>query len=49
MNENKWEMMCLFGTSTLQDYLEVIDDASCHGFEFKIENHRVYFRERVEE
>lgn len=28
------------------DYiLSIIDDALCHLFEFKVENHKIYFRE----
>lgn len=25
--------------------LSIIDDALCYGFEFKVENHKLYFRE----
>jgi len=26
------------------EVLEIIDDALCHGFEFKVENHTIYWR-----
>lgn len=44
--EREWE---LFNTDsyTVAGILEVIDDALCHGFEFKIENAQLYFRETV--
>jgi len=35
-----------FGVLSLDDYLWIIDDALCHGFEFKVENHSLYFREQ---
>lgn len=25
--------------------MKIIDDALCYGFEFKVENHKLYFRE----
>lgn len=40
-----WQMLpyqiCEFSKT-----LEVIEDALCFGFEFKVENHTIYFRER---
>ena len=30
---------------TIADILEIIDDALTNGFEFKVENHTLYFRE----
>ena len=32
-------------TYTVDEALKIIDDALCHGFEFKVENGNVYFRE----
>ena len=32
-------------TYTVNEDLRIIDDALCHGFEFKVENGEVYFRE----
>ena len=29
----------------LTEVLKIIDDALCYGFEFKVENHKLYFRE----
>lgn len=31
----------------LSEVLEIIDDGSCHGFEYKIENGKLYFRENT--
>lgn len=30
---------------TLEEALEIIDDALTHGFEFKVEQHFLYYRE----
>ena len=30
---------------TINDVMEIIDDALANGFEFKVENHTLYFRE----
>ena len=32
-------------TYSVDETLKIIDDALCHGFEFKVENGNVYFRE----
>lgn len=29
---------------SIAEVLEIIDDALCHGFEFKVENHTIYCR-----
>lgn len=29
----------------LTEVMKIIDDALCYGFEFKVENHKLYFRE----
>lgn len=30
---------------SVEEWLEIIDDALCHGFEFKVENGNLYYRE----
>lgn len=30
---------------TLEELLEIIDDALCHGFEFIVSNGKLYFKE----
>lgn len=40
-----WEEFKLIPSATISDYLEIIDDAQCFGFEFKVEAGKVYFRE----
>lgn len=30
---------------TINDVMKIIDDALANGFEFKVENHTLYFRE----
>ena len=37
-----WKLMDSF---TIDEAMKIIDDATCHGFEFKVENGEVYFRE----
>ena len=37
-----WNRMETYG---VDETLKIIDDALCHGFEFKVENGNVYFRE----
>ena len=37
-----WNIM---KTYSVDETLKIIDDALCHGFEFKVENGNVYFRE----
>ena len=32
-------------TDNITEVLKIIDDALCYGFEFKVENHKLYFRE----
>ena len=41
--EIRWEILNLGESATLADYLEIIEDATCYGFIFKIENHTVYW------
>ena len=30
---------------SIAEVMKIIDDALCYGFEFKVENHKLYFRE----
>lgn len=39
-----WKLMKAF---TIDEALKIIDDATCHGYEFKVENGEVYFREII--
>ena len=32
-------------TTSISEVMKIIDDALCYGFEFKVENHKLYFRE----
>lgn len=32
-------------TDNITEVLKIIDDALCYCFEFKVENHKIYFRE----
>ena len=32
-------------TDSITEVMKIIDDALCYGFEFKVENHKLYFRE----
>lgn len=32
-------------SDNLTEVMKIIDDALCYGFEFKVENHKLYFRE----
>ena len=32
-------------SDNLTEVMKIIDDALCFGFEFKVENHKLYFRE----
>lgn len=36
---------CNIGSENLQTYLNIIDDALIYLFEFKVENHKLYYRE----
>lgn len=42
---NMWELIKLPTGTPISDWLEIINDAMCYGFEFKVENHDIYFRE----
>ena len=32
-------------TTSISEVIIIIEDALCYGFEFKVENHKLYFRE----
>lgn len=37
---------CVFNNdATIKDIMKIIDDALANGFEFKVENYTLYFRE----
>ena len=40
-----WTEYVFNNDATIADILEIIDDALTNGFEFKVENHILYFRE----
>lgn len=40
-----WEEFSTSLSLNLSEVMKIIDDALCYGFEFKVENHILYFRE----
>ena len=42
---NMWEEFSTGISGNLTEVMKIIDDALCYGFEFKVENHKLYFRE----
>ena len=40
-----WQEFSTVLVDNLTEVMEIIDDALCYGFEFKVENHKLYFRE----
>lgn len=40
-----WELLDISELKTFDELLQLIEDAKCHGFEFKLENYKIYFRE----
>ena len=40
-----WQEFISGITDNLTEVMKIIDDALCYGFEFKVENHKLYFRE----
>lgn len=40
-----WEEFSTSLSDNLSEVMKIIDDALCYGFEFKVENHILYFRE----
>lgn len=41
-----WEEIIGQPNQTIGEILEIIDDALCFGYEFKVENHKILFREK---
>lgn len=39
-----WEEFNTGLSDILSEVMKIIDDALCYGFEFKVENHKLYFR-----
>lgn len=42
---NMWQEFNVGLTDNITEVMKIIDDALCYCFEFKVENHRLYFRE----
>lgn len=40
-----WEEFSTVLADNLTEIMKIIDDALCYGFEFKVEQHKLYFRE----
>ena len=40
-----WQEFSTGIADNLTEVMKIIDDALCYGFEFKVENHKLYFRE----
>ena len=40
-----WQEFITVEPSDLTIIMKIVDDALCYGFEFKVENHKLYFRE----
>ena len=40
-----WEEFNTGIIDNLAEVMYIINDALCYGFEFKVENHKLYFRE----
>ena len=43
-----WTEITSLDLCTLLEALIIIDDALCYGFEIKVENHKIYYREMVD-
>ena len=43
--DNMWQEFSTGLSDNLTEVMKIIDDAICYGFEFKVENHKLYFRE----
>lgn len=39
-----WQEFNTVISDNITEVLKIIDDALCYGFEFKVENHKIYFR-----
>ena len=42
---NMWQEFSTDLTTGISEVMEIIEDLLCYGFEFKVENHKLYFRE----
>lgn len=42
---NMWQEFNTGISDNLTEVMKIIEDALCYGFEFKVENHKLYFRE----
>ena len=42
---NMWQEFSIGLTTNISEVMKIIDDALCYNFEFKVENHKLYFRE----
>ena len=40
-----WQEFITGITDNITEVMKIIDDALCYGFEFKVENNKLYFRE----
>ena len=40
-----WEEFKTGLTCNITEVMKIIDDALCYGYEFKVENYKLYFRE----
>ena len=40
-----WKEFSTGVANSISEVMYIIDDALCYGFEFKVENHKLYFRE----
>lgn len=40
-----WQEFNIGISDNITEVLKIIDDALCYGFEFKVENYKLYFRE----
>ena len=40
-----WQEYSTGLTTSITEVIKIIDDALCYGFEFKVENHKLYFKE----
>ena len=40
-----WELATYLMTLPIEEAMEIIDDALCFGFEFKVESGKLYWRE----
>jgi len=46
--ENRWEEATELYSMSIKEALEIIDDATVHGFEFKVEDGKLYFKEGID-